>query len=175
MSMFKVRGCLIALLACGSFFIAAADLKIGFINVEEIFKNYSGTKDAQEKFDKEVAKWEQAASAKQKEIKDLKDQLDKQSLLLSSERKAELESKLKQEMVEYQDFLQTKFGQKGEVLSKNEELTKPIVEKIQKIIDKIAKDENYDYIMDARAGGVIFGKPSYDITQRVLGLLNKEK
>jgi outer membrane protein len=171
----NLKAGLMALLMCGSFFIASADLKIGFINVEEIFKNYSGTKDAQDKFDKEVAKWEQDASAKQKEIKDLKDQLDKQSLLLSSERKAELEAQLKQKMVAYQDFLQTKFGQKGEVLSKNEELTKPIVDKIQKIIDKIAKDENYDYIFDSRAGGVIFGKPAYDLTQRVLAQLNKEK
>jgi outer membrane protein len=173
--MTKIRRGLTLLLGIGCFFWASAELKMGFINVEEIFKNYSGTKDAQEKFDKEVAKWEQDASARQKEIKDIKDQLEKQSLLLSSERKAELEAKLKQKMVEYQDFLQTKFGQKGEVLSKNEELTKPIVEKINKIIEKIAKDENYDFILDARAGGVIFGKPAYDLTQRVLGLLNKEK
>jgi outer membrane protein len=171
----KLIVCLTAMLACGNFIAASADLKIGFINVEEIFHSYQGTKDAQDKFDKEVAKWEQDASAKQKEIKDLKDQLDKQSLLLSSERKAEIEAKLKQKMTEYQEFLQTKFGQKGEVLSKNEELTKPIIEKINKIIQKIAKEENYDYIMDARAGGVIYGKPAFDLTERVLGILNKEK
>ena len=61
------------------------------------------------------------------------------------------------------------------MLSKNEELTKPIIEKINKIIEKIAKDENYDYIMDARAGGVIYGKPAFDLTERVLDILNKEK
>jgi outer membrane protein len=171
----KIRHCLAALLAAGCLVGASAEMKIGFINVEEIFKNYAGTKDAQAKFDKEVAKWEQDASTRQKEIKDIKDQLEKQSLLLSPERKAELEAKLKQKMVEYQDFLQTKFGQKGEVLSKNEELTKPIIEKINKIIEKIAKDEGYDFIFDARAGGVIYGKPAFDLTERVLNLLNKEK
>jgi outer membrane protein len=171
----RLKISIMTLLGLGCFLWASAELKIGFINVEEIFKNFSGTKDAQEKFDKEVAKWEQDASGRQKEIKDMKDQLDKQSLLLSSERKAELEAKLKQKMVEYQDFLQTKFGQKGEVLSKNEELTKPIIEKINKIIEKIAKDENWDFIMDARAGGVIYGKPAFDLTSRVLAILNKEK
>jgi len=90
----KVVACLTAMLMCGGLFLANAELKIGFINVEEIFRGYAGTKEAQEKFDKEVAKWEQDASAKQKDIKDLKDQLDKQSLLLSSERKAEIEAKL---------------------------------------------------------------------------------
>jgi outer membrane protein len=153
---------------------ASAQMKIGYINIEEIFKNYAGTKEAQEKMDKEVAKWEQDASTRQKEIKDLKDQLDKQSLLLSAERRSEIEAKLKQKMQDYQDFLQTKFGNKGEVLSKNEELTKPIIDKIQKIIDKIAKDENYDYIFDARAGGVIFAKPAYNLTERVLNILNKD-
>ncbi len=172
--MTKTKLSMVALLACGMFFWSNAELKIGFVNVEEIFKSYSGTKDAQEKFDKEVAKWEQDASAKQKEIKDIKDQLEKQSLLLSSERKAELEAKLKQKMVDYQDFLQNKFGQKGEVLSKNEELTKPIIEKMNKIIQKIAKDENYDFILDARAG-VIYSKPTYDLTKQVMNLLDKEK
>jgi outer membrane protein len=161
-------------LACGALFYANAEMKIGFINSEEIFRNYEGTKEAQSKFDKEVSKWEQEASTRQKEIKDLKDQLDKQSLLLSAERRTDLEGKLKQKMTEYQDFLQTKFGQKGEALSKNEELTKPIIEKINKIIEKIAKEENYDYIFDARVGGVIYAKKVYDLTQRVIGILNKE-
>jgi len=152
-----------------------AELKIGYINSEAIFAQYEGTKQAQDKFNQEVAKWEQEASKKQKEIKDLKDQLDKQTLLLSKERKKDLEDSLNAKMVAYQQFLQDKFGQKGEALVKNEELTKPIIEKINKIIDKIAKDENYDYIFDARAGGVVFAKKAYDLSDRVLGLLAKEK
>lgn len=152
-----------------------ADMKIGFINSEWIFSEYEGTKEAQDKFNKEVAKWEQDASKKQKEIKDLKDQIDKQSLLLSNERKKALEDSLNNKVAVYQEFLQQKFGQKGEALVKNEELTKPIIEKINKIIEKIAKDENYDYIFDARAGGVIFAKQTYDLNARVLQLLAKEE
>ena len=150
-------------------------MKIGYINSEQIFTEYEGTKAAQEKFNKEVAVWEQDASKRQKDIKDLKDQLDKQSLLLSNERKKELEDSLNQKMVSYQKFLQDKFGQKGEALVKNEELTKPILDKINKIIEKIAKDENYDYIFDARAGGLVFSKDAYNLSDRVLVLLNKEK
>jgi outer membrane protein len=88
-------GCVVAVLFAGCFLTASAQLKLGFINAEEIFKNYTGTKEAQDKFDKEVAKWEQDATNRQKEMKEIKDQLDKQSLLLSAERKAELEAKHK--------------------------------------------------------------------------------
>ena len=152
-----------------------AEMKLGYINSEAIFAEYEGTKEAQTKFNNEVAKWEQEATKKQQEIKDLKEQIDKQSLLLSAERKKALEDSLNQKMVNYQKFLQDKFGQKGEALEKNEELTKPIIEKINKIIEKIAKEENYDYIFDARSGGIVFAKKAYDLNQRVLEALNKEK
>lgn len=155
--------------------VSFAEMKIGYINSEMIFTEYEGTKVAQEKFNKEVAKWEQDASKMQKDLKDLKDQLDKQSLLLSAERKKELEDSLNTKMVAYQEFLQKKFGQKGEALTKNEELTKPILERIQKIIDKIAADENFDFIFDARAGGLVHAKATYDLNKRVLELLSKEK
>ncbi|MBN1576359.1 MAG: OmpH family outer membrane protein [Chitinispirillaceae bacterium] len=152
-----------------------AEMKFGYINSEAIFAEYEGTKEAQSKFNNEVAKWEQEASKKQQVIKDLKEQIDKQSLLLSNERKKALEDSLNQKMVNYQKFLQDKFGQKGEALEKNEELTKPIIEKINRIIEKIAKEENYDYIFDARSGGIVFAKKVYDLNQRVLEQLNKEK
>ncbi|MCX7726390.1 MAG: OmpH family outer membrane protein, partial [Chitinispirillaceae bacterium] len=86
--------------------LSFAELKIGYINSEIIFSEYEGTKEAQEKFNKEVAKWEQQASKMQQEIKDLKEQIDKQSLLLSSERKKALEDSLNQKMIQYQKFLQ---------------------------------------------------------------------
>jgi outer membrane protein len=155
--------------------LSHAEMKFGYINSEAIFAEYEGTKAAQEKFNKEVAVWEQEASKKQQELKDLKEQIEKQSLLLSNDRKKVLEDSLNQKMAVYQKFLQDKFGQKGEALEKNEELTKPIIEKINKIIEKIAKDENYDYIFDARAGGIVYSKKAYDLNQRVLEALNKEK
>ena len=167
-----LRGIGIALIAAS---ITNAEMKLGYINSEAIFAEYEGTKEAQSKFNNEVAKWEQEASKRQQEIKDLKEQIDKQSLLLSNERKKALEDSLNQKMVNYQKFLQEKFGQKGEALEKNEELTKPIIEKINRIIEKIAKEENYDYIFDARAGGIVFAKKVYDLNQRVLEALNKEK
>ena len=169
----KLKFAALACAACAT--IASAEMKMGFINSEEIFKSYQGTKEAQDKFNKEVAKWEQQATDMQKEIKDLKEKLDKQGLLLSIERKKEIEEKLKTKLATYQEFLQTKFGQQGEAVSKNEELTKPIIAKINKIINKIAKDENYDFIFDQRGGALVFAKDSYDLTTRVVTILNKEK
>ena len=154
----------------------SAQMKVGYINSDVILVKYEGAKEAADKLNKEVAKWEQEASKRQNELKALKEKIDKQSLLLSAERKKELEDSLQQRYAQYQQFLQEKFGQKGEAYSKNEELSKPIVEKVNKIIEKIAKEENYDFIFDARAGGIVYANAQkYDLTDRVLMLLNKEK
>ena len=155
--------------------IVQAELKLGYINSEAIFAEYEGTKEAQQRFNKEVAVWEQEASKRQQEINKLKEQIDKQSLLLSNERKKALEDSLNQKMAQYRKFLEENFGQDGKALRKNEELTKPIIEKINRIIEKIAKEENYDYIFDARAGGIVFAKKIYDLNQRVLEALSKEQ
>jgi outer membrane protein len=161
--------------AAAAFGSASAQLKMGYVNSEKVFSQFEGTKVAQDKFNKEVARWEQEASKKAKEITELREQLEKQSLLLSAERKKALEDSLRVKMMTYEKFVQEKFGQKGEALTKNEELTKPIIEKINKIIDKIAKDEQYDFIFDQRAGGIIFAKGAYDLTDRVLAELAKQK
>lgn len=152
-----------------------AELKIGYVNSEKILAQYEGVKSAQDKFDKEVAKWEQEATERQKEMQELRDQLEKQSLMLSEERKKEIEDKLRKKMVEYQQFIQQKFGQQGEAAKKNEELLAPIVERINTILEQLAKTDNYDFIFDIGAGGLVWGKKGYDLTERVMQVLNKEQ
>jgi outer membrane protein len=173
--MTRSRYTVAVMVALGLFASAAvAEMKIGYIDSEAIFQKFEGTKNAQDKFNREVAKWEQDAEQKQKEILEMKEQLEKQSLLLSSERKKELEATLQEKVVEYQKYVQSTFGQEGIAMKKNSELTKPIIGKINVIIDKIAKEEKYDYILDTRAGGIVFAKKNYDLTNRVVELLNKE-
>ncbi|MDR2577735.1 MAG: OmpH family outer membrane protein [Chitinispirillales bacterium] len=161
--------------AAAAFTTASAQLKIGFVNSEKIFTQFEGTRVAQEQFNREVARWEQEASRRTREITELRNQLEAQSLLLSADRRKTLEDSLRQMIITHERFLQEKFGQRGEVLTKNEELTRPILEKIQRIIDRIAADEQFDFIFDWRAGGLVFAKDAYDLTDRVLAQLARER
>jgi outer membrane protein len=154
---------------------ASAQLKLGYVNGQVIITKYEGYKEASEKLEKLQAKWEQEGSQRQNDIRALSAQIDKQSLLLSAERKKELEDSLKEKTIQYEQYVQDKFGQKGEIYTKREELLKPVNDKVFLIIQKIAKDENYDFIFDQQGGGVLYAMGKYDLTDRVLMLLNKEK
>ena len=152
----------------------AADLKIGYIDSERIFRSYQGTADAQTKLDQEVAEWEKRAEEMRKEVEDLQKELDAQSLLLSEEKKREKETTLQTKYAEYQQFVTSIWGPQGEAVKRNEELTKPIIEKIDAILKNIGEEENYTFIFDAVGGGLVFAKPTFDLTDRVIEELNKE-
>jgi outer membrane protein len=152
-----------------------AELKIGYIDSKSILAKYQGLTEAQGKLDKEVAKWDQNLSKRYKEIKELKELIEKQSLILSDERKKVLQDSLDQMVTQARQEERKIYGPKGDVDTKNEELSKPVIDKINQILARIAKEENFDFILDARAGGVVYALPKYDLSERVLMLLNKEK
>ena len=152
----------------------SADLKIGYIDSERIFRSYKGTADAQTKLDKEVADWEKKAEEMRTEVEDLQKELEAQSLLLSEEKKREKEQTLQAKYASYQQFVTSIWGPQGEAVKKNEELTKPIIEKIDAILKNIGEEENYTFIFDAVGGGLVYAKPTFDLTDRVIEELNKE-
>jgi outer membrane protein len=153
--------------------LSAKGMKIGYIRSDMIFKQYKGTKDAQDKYDKEVAGWEQDAAAKEKKIKELEDQMEKQGLLMSGEKKKSMEEEINRLKVEYKEFVYKVFGQGGDAFKKNTEYTKPILKQINAILEEIGKNEGYDFIFDATAGGLVYASNAYDLTDRLVKELNK--
>ena len=154
--------------------VEAADLKIGFIDSQRIFRAFKGTADAQSKLDTEVTEWEKKAEDMRTEIEDLQKELEAQSLLLSEEKKKEKEQTLQNRYAEYQQFVTSIWGPQGEAVKRNEELTQPIIEKIDAILKTIAEKENYTFIFDAVGGALVYAKPTFDLTDQVIEELNKE-
>ena len=153
---------------------AFADLKVAHVDSKLIFEKYAETTKAQKDYDRQVQKWEQDAQAKQKELMEMKERLEKQSLMLSEEKKKELEAGFQKKKSEYETFVQEIYGKEGALFRKNQEISDPIVQKIKKTIQDVANQEGYDMVLDRAAGAVVFWKKDNDLTQRVLEILNKE-
>ena len=151
-----------------------ADLKIAHVDSKLVFDKYADTKKAQKEYDKQVQKWEQDAATKQKTLMELKDKLEKQSLMLSDEKKKEMEADFLKKKSDYEQFVQQIYGKDGALFQKNEEFSGPIITKIKKNIQDVANQEGYDMVFDRAAGAVVFWKKDNDLTQKVIDVLNKE-
>lgn len=158
------------------FFFAGAfaedGLRIAHVDSKLIFEGYRGTKKAQEEFDRQVAKWEQQANLLQKELSAIKEKLDKQMLMLSDEKRRELEGDYAKKETELKEFISRVYGRSGELLSENEKVSAPIIQLIRKAVNEIALQEGYDMVIDRASGAVLFWKTENDLTQKVLDYLN---
>ena len=66
-------------------------------------------------------------------------------------------------------------GPEGEYFQQNQKLTQPLFDKINRVIQQISQDEGYDFVLDVVQGVVLYAKPEYDITDRILEELKKGK
>ena len=84
------------------------------------------------------------------------------------------------ELVKMEDniakFRKEKFGASGELFKKQEEIMKPIQNKVFNVIQEVAKKEGYDFIFD-RSGDVLFlyAKDEYDLTKVIIDKLKENQ
>jgi len=154
--------------------VRGAELKIGYIDSDEIFKRYEKTKTVQEDFNREVSDISKSAREKKTEIDELQRKLDQQSPMLSEAKRDEQNKLLQTKIGEYEAFVQANWGPNGKISKLNEEYLRPIIDRVHNIVTVIGTDEGYSLILDAADGNVVFGDKSYDLTDRVLNLLKEE-
>src|SRR3990172_1410683 len=128
----KFSGLVLAVLIAGLYTDpASAQLKIGYINSNQILKTYKEAQDVRKQLADLNAQWEKEAKDKQTEIQNLNDQLESQSLLLSEERKAAKQKEIQDLYLKYQQYLQETWNpQGGKAVQKEVELLQPVYDKI---------------------------------------------
>ena len=93
---------------------------------------------------------------------------------MSEARKAELQAEFEQQMRQLEEFRVTKFGPEGELVQKNFELSAPIFEWVNEVLQEVGKEGTYDFIFDVgRNSGIVYAaEGKYDLTESVLERLD---
>ncbi len=146
-----------------------AQPKIGYVDSDTIMKQLPEAQDTQKKLDAIIKEWQEELSKMEKDWKDKYDDYEKRKLILSEQKRVEIEKELVQMEDATSKYRQDKFGVRGELFQKQEELMKPIQNRIFNAIQDVAKENDYDFIFD-RSGDIIFlyAKEQYDVTNQVL-------
>lgn len=150
-----------------------AQTKIRYIDSGKILANLPEAQELKRKLEKLQSDYNSEYQKMVQQYQDLANQLETQSLLLSPEKKAEKQRQLQDLAVQIQQFEAEKFGAQGEYFRKSQELQQPLIEKIQKVVEKIATAEGYDMIIDVATAGLVYINPKMDITDQVLQELQK--
>ena len=159
----------VAALALGcATLVSAADLKIGFVNTDRIFKEAATAKAAQSKLEQEFSRREREVETLGSQLKSASEKLEKDAPTLSDSQRGarqrqlvELDREFQRKRREFQEDLAQR---------KNEEL-QLVLERANRVIKQVAESEKYDLIMQE----AVYVNPKLDITDKVLSGLNNAK
>ena len=147
---------------------AAAELKIGYVNTQRIFRDAPAAQKAAKKLESEFSKRDQELQKMAKQLQGLQENLEKNSVTMAeTERRAkekefgELSREFQRRQREFREDLN---------LRQNEE-NAAVIEKANKAIKQIAEAEKYDLILQ----DVVWVSPKLDITDRVIKALAEAK
>ena len=152
--------------------VSFAQLKIGYIDSDTVMDNLPDVQDARQKIDALIQEWQSEIRVLENDWKTKYDDYEKRKLIMTDQTRAEAEAELIKLENDIAQFRDKKFGTNGELFLKQDELMKPVQNKIFNAIKQVAEEENLDFVFD-RSGDImiLFAKEQYDISQKVLDKL----
>ena len=126
----------------------SAQMKIGYINSESVMQQLPEAQDAQKQLDGITADWQSELTKMQTDLQHKFEDYDKKKLIMSDKKRADVEKELQDLDKKMVDFRTAKFGTNGELFAKQNELMKPIQDKVFKAVKDVADEGGYDYVFD---------------------------
>lgn len=146
----------------------AADLKVGYVQVDKILQEAPQTAESGKKLEREFSPRSQELDRMAKQIKDLEAILDKDGLTISEAERRNKERDVQSIKIEFQR--KQRELREDINLRKNEELGS-LQDRVNKAVQSVSEAEGYDLVVYS---GVAYASKKIDITDKVLKILGKK-
>lgn len=144
---------------------AQQQTKLGYIDSQAILNEAPGAQEAQDQFERDMARYRSEVQQMGEELQTLIQQYEQQQLTLSPEAKENREEEIRRKQQQYQQRVQELEDQ---ATQRQNELVQPIMEKINTVIDGIRREGDYTMIFDVASAAIIAADPGLDLTNEVI-------
>lgn len=143
----------------------AEEMKVGYIDIQKAIQATTAGKKAKGELEKEFNAKNAEFQKRQADFKKMGEDLEKKKLALSDEARAKKAQELQGEFMKLQkDMGESQLGMQ----KKEAEALKPIIEKLEKAIDTVAKSGGYTMILEKGQQSVVWAKKELDLTDTVV-------
>ncbi len=164
------------MLLSGTMLFAQKPLKIGYIDSQTILTQLpeaiKAQGEIQSAIDKVKGQIDSLGQVYQQTLQDYQ----KQANMMTDAKKKEAQQKI---MGMEQDYnsLRAKLDANGEVAQMNQKLMKPIVDKIKKVVEEVAKQEGIQLVLEKsdQLQTIWYAEPTLDLTYKVLDKMKTGK
>lgn len=148
---------------------AAAQQKIGYVDSEFILGETPEYATVQQQLDRMAQEWQQELEDRREEVDAMFREYQARELLYTGEERQRKRDEIMRAEDEVERLRMQYFGPEGDLFEQQEQLMRPIQEKVLAAIEEIAEREGYDYVFDK--GGdflFMFAREQYDLSEAVL-------
>jgi outer membrane protein len=146
-------------------------IKVGVLDLQRCLQQSEAGKKASKNLQEKSDRIKKDLTAKREDLKKLGEEFAKKSNVLSPEAKRERERDLIRKEEDFRELVR----QKEEEMHKDEyNAMQPLLNDLFEVTSKLAKDEGYTLILEAKSGVVYFTK-SIEITDKVIKNFNESK
>jgi len=158
--------CFFSLLWLGS--VNAADVaKIGVANLQRVLETSNQGKSAEKEIKKQKDQMELELKQKGGEIEELRKQLERESMVMSKEKREEKEREIRIKLNDFKS-LQQRYRTQLQALEKK--LVNALLKEVSALVEEIGKKEGYLLIINN--AGVLYSPNSINITDQLIKQLN---
>ena len=144
---------------------AAESQKIGFVDSRRLFQQAPGAQEAQTLIQGEMARFDAQVQVLRDSLQAMVADYQRKSVLLSPDEKQKQEAAL----VQRQQALQQRAGQiEQQASARQDELMKPVMDRVQQAIDDIRATGGYAIIFDVASGAMVAADSTLDLTTQVI-------
>ncbi|MEW5854391.1 MAG: OmpH family outer membrane protein [Myxococcota bacterium] len=149
----------------------AEEVKIGYVDVQRALNEVEDGRQAKAALKKEFDEKQRILDEKQEELRVMKEELDKQGMMLSPEAKQEKLNDFQKRMLEMQQLY---FNLQRDLSTREAEMTRGIFERMNRILNQIAEEEGYTVILERNESSILYARPHMDLTNELIRKYNKE-
>jgi outer membrane protein len=148
---------------------SAAELKIGYVDLQQALNEVDEGKAAKAQLKKDFDDKQKRLDREQSELKRMKEDLDKQAVVMADDARREKQGELDRKFMEVQGL----FVQLQKELSERErEVTRGIFEKMTQIIREIAEADGFTLVFERTDAGLVYAPKSLDLTSDLIRKYN---
>ena len=147
----------------------AEGLRVAVIDMNKILNESDAGKAAKKKMEARYEELKKKIDGTQEEARKIKEEIDKQKVMLGKEKLKEKEDALQAKIGELREMTQQ--GEQ-EMQTRQAEFTREVLKSVEAKIEVVVKAEKFDLVLEKTAG-LIYSNPSMDISSRVLALVNE--
>lgn len=144
---------------------SAPATKLGYINSQKLIAEAPGAAEARTTIEREVNKHRADLELAEDSLKSIVTEFQKKQLAMSKDARDKEEASIRSR----QQALQQRAQQlEDQVAKRQNDLVKPIMDRINTVLDSLRKEGGYAIIFDVAGGGIVAADPAADLTDQVL-------